>query len=112
MTLRFSEFLTEGPVQTYRVHGGGRGGVTKKQRFWACPAGHKRKSLGPGKPPKCLPKGVPTLTGAAKIRKKFAIKKKIRTQKSKGAGYKAKIGLKVRQALKYRKKMGIRTPGR
>ena len=113
MTLsKFSDFLSEGPVLGYRMTGGGRGKTPKKVSFWFCPPGQKKKMMGKDKPPKCLPKGVPTLQGAARLKKKFAIKKKVRTQRAKGAGYKMALGRKVGSALRARKKFGIKTPGR
>lgn len=49
-------------------------------------------------------------TGAAKARKKIAVRKAIRTKRAKGPGYARKINIKRQRGIKRRKNMGIR-PG-
>jgi len=109
--LTFSE-LMEGPVPGFRMTGGGRGKAPKRVKFFFCGAGRKRKSMGPGKPPKCLQKGVPTMTGAKKIKKTMAIRKKLKTQKALGPAYKKRVAFKNSLAMKFRKKFGIKNAGR
>lgn len=49
-------------------------------------------------------------TGAAKAKKKIAIRRAIRTKKAKGPGYSRKINIKRQRGIRRRKAMGIR-PG-
>jgi len=49
-------------------------------------------------------------TGAAKAKKKIAVRKAIRTKKAKGPGYSRKINIKRQRGIKRRRAMGVR-PG-
>jgi len=49
-------------------------------------------------------------TGAAKAKKKIAVRKAIRTKKAKGPGYSRKINIKRQRGIKRRRMQGIR-PG-
>ncbi len=107
----FSE-LMEGPVPGFRMTGGARGKAPKRVKFFFCGAGRKRKSMGPGKPPRCLPKGVPTKTGAAKIRDMMGRRKAQKTKKALGPAYKKRVAFKHSIAMQFRKKQGIRNYGK
>ena len=86
--------------------------VPKRVKFFFCGAGRKRKSMGPGKPPRCLPKGVPTKTGAAKIRDMMGRRKAQKTKKALGPAYKKRVAFKHSIAMQFRKKQGIRNYGK
>ena len=109
--LTFSE-LMEGPVPGFRMTDGGRGKAPKRVKFFFCGAGRKRKSMGPGKPPKCLPKGVPTKTGAAKIKDMLGRRKSQKTRKAMGPAYKKRVAFKQSIAHSFRKKFGIKNVGK
>ena len=109
--LTFSE-LMEGPVPGFRMTGGGRGKAPKRVKFFFCGAGRKRKSMGPGTPPKCLPKGVPTKTGAAKIKDMLGRRKSQKTRKAMGPAYKKRVAFKQSIAHSFRKKFGIKNVGK
>ena len=121
MTLGFIDFISEspvdvviaeGPVKGYSMTGAKRGKPPKKVRKWFCPPGQKRQGRGPDKPPKCLPKSMERLHGSAKIRRKFANIKSVRTKKAKGDGYKARVGMSIGMGLKARKRFGLRNQKR
>ena len=109
--LTFSEWM-ERPGPGLRMTGGGRGKAPTRVKFFFCGAGRKRKSMGPGKPPKCLPKGVPTKTGAAKIKDMLGRRKSQKTRKAMGPAYKKRVAFKQSIAHSFRKKFGIKNVGK
>lgn len=70
----------------------------QKRRRVKCKRGFKLNPKGSA----CVP-----IAGKEKATKKLAIRKSVRTKKSKGAGYKTKVNRKSSRAKKKRKSMGL-----
>lgn len=78
-----------------------KGIKTKKIR---CPAGRVVKTVNGRQV--CV-----TPTGRERLTKRIAIRKSVRTKKSKGAGYQKRVNFRRQRALKKRKQLGIKNQG-